>query len=140
MSGQAAFWAIIALQAAGMPHQAHREVRRFWGAQMDAESMPGWAGHAHIVGPAFLLPRFALGVQPVAPGFERTQIRPQLGDLDWAEGIVPTPRGDIHLHWEAHPRLRGYIVLPEGMEAEAILTRGASYVSRQLKPGENEIT
>ena len=140
VSGSAAFWSIIALHAAGMAPQALREQRLFWGALLEAKALPGWAGHAHHVGPAFLLPRFALGVQPTAPGFERVQIRPQLGDLEWAEGIVPTPRGNIHVHWEARPRLRGRIILPEGIEGEAIQTRGASHVSRQLRPGENEIT
>jgi hypothetical protein len=68
------------------------------------------------------------------------QIRPQLGDLAWAEGTVPTPHGDIQVQWEAQPRLRGRIVLPEDVEGEAIQSRGASHVSIKLRPGENEIT
>jgi hypothetical protein len=50
----------------------------------------GWAG-----GPASWLARWVLGVQPTCPGMREVCIRPHLGDLEQASGIVPTPRGGI---------------------------------------------
>ena len=36
-----------------------------------------------------------LGVEPDEPGFGVARVEPELGDLDWAAGRVPTPRGSI---------------------------------------------
>ena len=41
-----------------------------------------------------------LGVSPASPGFEKIAIRPQLCDLTWAKGIVPTPHGDVAVSWK----------------------------------------
>ncbi len=51
--------------------------------------------HGWGAGPAYLLGRFVLGIEPAAPGFRKVRIRPQLAALDWAKGRVPTPYGDI---------------------------------------------
>ena len=34
---------------------------------------------------------------PTAPGFRTCSVRPQTAGLTWAEGVVPTPRGDIRV-------------------------------------------
>jgi hypothetical protein len=52
----------------------------------------GWAG-----GPAAWLSRHVLGIEPAAPGFAAVKIRPQLGNLQWAEGSYPTPKGVIRV-------------------------------------------
>ena len=36
-----------------------------------------------------------LGVTIQAAGCRRVRVRPQLGDLQWAEGVFPTPLGEI---------------------------------------------
>jgi hypothetical protein len=41
-----------------------------------------------------------LGVEPAEPGFAAARVRPHLGDLDWAEGRVPTPAGSIAVRVE----------------------------------------
>jgi alpha-L-rhamnosidase len=41
-----------------------------------------------------------LGVTPAEPGFARARVAPRLGDLSWARGAVPTPRGLLRV--EAH--------------------------------------
>ena len=51
--------------------------------------------HGWSSGPGFLLPTYVLGVEPTAPGWKRVRVRPALGDLDHAEGVVPTPMGPI---------------------------------------------
>jgi hypothetical protein len=50
----------------------------------------GWSG-----GPAAWLSQYVLGVRPLEPGFEKVIIAPQLGDLEFVSGKVPTPHGDI---------------------------------------------
>ena len=56
--------------------------------------------HGWSAGPVALLPRFVLGVRPISPGWKEVEICPQAGNLEWAEGTVPTPQGDIHVKWK----------------------------------------
>ncbi|MDO5579744.1 MAG: alpha-L-rhamnosidase C-terminal domain-containing protein [Planctomycetia bacterium] len=53
--------------------------------------------HAWSSGPAAWLSAHVLGVVPAEPGFKSVRIDPFLGDLDWAEGSVPTPYGPIRV-------------------------------------------
>lgn len=41
-----------------------------------------------------------LGIRPAEPGFRKIDIKPHPIDLDWAEGMIPTLRGDINVRWE----------------------------------------
>ena len=91
--------------------------------------------HGWSAGPAYLLPAHVLGVQPATPGFASVAIAPNLCDLQWAEGTVPTPKGLIRLRWERGPALSGTVTLPEGMSGEAKLP-GRNIA---LKPGVNQI-
>ncbi|MBR4752766.1 MAG: hypothetical protein IK077_13500 [Thermoguttaceae bacterium] len=50
----------------------------------------GWAS-----GPAAWISAHVMGVTPLEPGFKKAQVKPFLGDLDWFEGAVPTPYGQI---------------------------------------------
>jgi alpha-L-rhamnosidase len=55
----------------------------------------------------------------LSPGFKRALIAPQLGDLAWAEGKVPTPRGVIVVHVEkTETGLSAQVALPESVAAE----------------------
>ena len=45
------------------------------------------------------LPAVVLGVRPGKPGFEEILIIPRTENLDWAEGTVPTPKGNVHVSW-----------------------------------------
>lgn len=56
--------------------------------------------HAWGAAPANILPRKLLGIEPLQPGYARILIRPQPGNLAWAEGRVPTPRGPVALRIE----------------------------------------
>ena len=40
-----------------------------------------------------------LGVKPVSPGFAKFTVVPHPGDLQFAQGDVPTPHGTIHVSW-----------------------------------------
>jgi hypothetical protein len=64
-----------------------------------------------------------LGVRPTGGGFQTAEIAPDLGDLKWAEGDVPTPRGRIHVRADkgAAGRLSVRITLPPGVDARVSL-------------------
>jgi hypothetical protein len=73
----------------------------------------GWAS-----GPTSWLSEYILGIQPLAPGFARVRIAPQLGDLAWVEGTYPTPHGPIKVRHERQPdgTLRSIIEAPPAIE------------------------
>ncbi len=54
----------------------------------------GWAS-----GPTAALSNYVLGVQSVTPGFRTWAVRPQPGNLTWAQGQVPTPSGSLVVRW-----------------------------------------
>lgn len=58
----------------------------------------GWAS-----GPTSWLSRHVLGVTPLEPGFRTVEIKPNLGELNWAEGTFPTPYGIIKVRHEKMP-------------------------------------
>jgi hypothetical protein len=43
---------------------------------------------------------YTLGVTPAEPGYTQARVAPVLGDLEWAEGKVPTPQGLIAVRAE----------------------------------------
>jgi hypothetical protein len=73
--------------------------------------------HAWGAAPANLLPRFVLGVQPLAPGWKRAVIRPHPGPLKNADGKVPTPLGPVRVKWENGGTFKLSVTLPPGMSA-----------------------
>lgn len=52
----------------------------------------GWAS-----GPTSWLTEQILGVKILESGCKKIQIDPKLGDLEWAEGVYPTPLGDVSI-------------------------------------------
>jgi hypothetical protein len=75
----------------------------------------GWAS-----GPTAFLSQTVLGVKPLEPGCRRVRIAPQLGNLQWAEGVYPTPLGPIRVRHERQPdgSVRSEIKAPSGVEVE----------------------
>lgn len=59
--------------------------------------------HAWGAAPANIIPRYLMGVQPLEPGFGKIQIKPQAGELEWAEMMLPTIRGPIRIRFENRP-------------------------------------
>ncbi len=83
--------------------------------------------HAWGAAPANLLPRYVLGIRPLAPGWSRALVRPNPGSLARAGGRVPTPRGPVQLNWERADRFKLTVTLPPGMAAQIQLpAAGAS--------------
>lgn len=78
--------------------------------------------HAWGAAPANLLPRFVLGVQPLAPGWRCALIRPIPGNLKFAQGKVPTPCGPVLVDWQRDPASFSLtLTLPKGMTAHVEL-------------------
>jgi alpha-L-rhamnosidase len=53
--------------------------------------------HAFSASPTWQLSRHILGVYPVEPGYKVIGICPDLAGLDQAQGVFPTPLGDVHV-------------------------------------------
>jgi hypothetical protein len=57
-----------------------------------------------------------LGIRPAAPGFAAVEVRPQLGGLAFAAGVLPHPAGEIRLEVHAEGgALHGRLELPDGV-------------------------
>jgi len=78
--------------------------------------------HGWAAGPVVQLPAYVLGVRPVSPGWREIEITPQAAGLDWAEGTVPVPEGDIHVKW----RLVGGQLELDYQVPEGIIVRRAA--------------
>jgi hypothetical protein len=91
-------------------------IRKFWGWQLVQD--PGstfWEhvqpdgtpnlkqfsslAHGWAAAPTTILTTRVLGVRPTAAGFASYAVVPHAGDLKWAEGTVPTPKGDVTASW-----------------------------------------
>ncbi len=90
-----------------------REMRQ-WKALLDEHPTSlkecwdnGDYSHAWGGSPAYQFFTRVLGITPTLPGFRRVNLQPNLGDLDWAEGQVPTPHGIIGCRWD---RKNGQVV------------------------------
>lgn len=73
--------------------------------------------HAWGAAPANLLPRYVLGVQPLAPGWKRVSVKPHAGSLAFARGKVPTPLGPIQVDWKRAKTFTLALKLPRGISA-----------------------
>jgi len=73
----------------------------------------GWAG-----GPAAWLGQNILGVTPAEPGFKKVKVAPNLGDLDYAKGTIPTPMGIIEVSHSKNDsgEVVSQIKVPDGVE------------------------
>lgn len=56
--------------------------------------------HAWGAVPANIIVRKLMGVEPLSPGFATFQIKPQIGDLTFAELKTPTIKGEIFVSYK----------------------------------------
>ena len=92
--------------------------------------------HAWSAHPLFHYFATILGIRPGSPGFSAVEIRPQLGNLTWAEGRLVHPRGEIVAEFRAVGGDRhAAITLPEGITG-TLYMNGHTY---PLTPGANAI-
>ena len=131
-------------------------VRDYWGGMLDLGATTFWEAydpswpkadfHSHLQaddeigtkislshgwssGPTAWLTETVLGVRPTSGGYKDVEIRPQLGDLKWVEGDVPTPHGILHLRVVRNGlAYQLYVSLPEGVHARYFLPVGSEVV------------
>ena len=120
------FFAHLVHQAVAVAGEYHRlpDLMRRWQALVDRgnnaieeywDAPPGEGSrcHAWSCTPTYDMTTHVLGVRPGAPGWTSVIVDPHLGDLEWAEGSVPTPFGYVHVRVAAGADAK--IELPEGV-------------------------
>lgn len=120
------FYVLGALRTAGRHGQALDYIRRHWGRMLEdgaTVTQEMWQqqrgdlssrAHGWSAAPAYDLPAWVLGVQPLEPGWAALSINPHMSGLQWAQAAVPTPHGVVHV------TVRGNTLdaqLPEGVRA-----------------------
>lgn len=154
-----------ALARAGRLTDLLRNIRRRWGPMLEEGNGTFWERwtldplaslcHGYAATPTFDLSTNVLGVTPAAPGFERFRIAPIPGDLEWAEGVFPTPKGEIGVAWrkDGDGGFELTLDVPEGTEAGVELPasgrlpftrvevdgRAAGATLSDLRPGHHRI-
>ena len=119
------FYELETLLIDGHHEQVLQEIREYWGGMLREGATSFWEKyvpsengaehlamygrpygkslcHAWGASPVYLLGKYYLGVRPTKPGYEEFEVRPNLGNLDWIEGDVPTPNGMIHVEMNRH--------------------------------------
>jgi alpha-L-rhamnosidase len=86
------------------------------------------ANHAWTSYPAYIFLKYICGIQPTSGGFATFDVRPETGGLTFAEGTVPTVKGDITTRWEKSAN--GRFTLAVHVPAN---TRAAIYIPKLAK-------
>lgn len=115
------FYELEALCALGEQKYVLKEMRDYWGGMLKLGATSFWEeynpakkGEEHLAmygrkfgkslchawgaSPIYLLGKYYLGVKPGSAGYQTYTITPELGGLQWMEGKVPTPDGDISIY------------------------------------------
>ncbi len=73
--------------------------------------------HAWGGTPTYQLSTRVLGISVLEPGFRALSLRPRLGPLQTAKGMLPTARGPIEVSWKKEGgSLKGFLSGPSGCE------------------------
>ena len=76
----------------------------------------GWAS-----GPVPFLSEYVLGIKVIQPGCKKIIIKPDLGDLKWAEGTFPTPYGKVYVkHEKENNEIKTIVKAPQEVKFEII--------------------
>jgi hypothetical protein len=115
------FYELEALSAMGEQAFVLKEMKSYWGGMLNLGATSFWEEynptktgtehlamygrkfgkslcHAWGASPIYLLGKYYLGVKPTSPGYATYVVEPNLGGLQWMQGKVPTPDGDIELN------------------------------------------
>lgn len=117
------FYELEALCQLGEHNHVLKEIRDYWGGMLDLDATSFWEKynpnetgtehlamygrpfgkslcHAWGASPIYLLGKYYIGVKPEKEGYKEFSIRPVLSDLQWMEGTVPTPNGEIKVYMD----------------------------------------
>jgi hypothetical protein len=144
------FFSFEALTKLGMYETIADWTREYWGEMLRHGATTAWEMfghertrsrcHAWSAGPLYFMQTQQLGVEPALPGFERATIAPIPLDLDWCEGRMPTPHGEIEVAWERDDG--GFVIdvtLPAGVRADVILPCETDEFAQPTVTGEGAI-
>jgi len=115
------FYELEALCAMGEQSYVIKEMKDYWGGMLKLGATSFWEEynpekkgaehyamygrefgkslcHAWGASPIYLLGKYYLGVKPTSPGYSNYEVKPDLGGLQWMQGKVPTPAGEIELY------------------------------------------
>jgi len=115
------FYELEALCAMGEQNYVLKEMKNYWGGMLNLGATSFWEEydpskkgaehyamygrefrkslcHAWGASPIYLLGKYYLGVKPTSPGYSTYDIEPKLGGLNWMQGAVPTPSGNIKVY------------------------------------------
>jgi hypothetical protein len=118
------FYELAALAESGQQRYVTDQIKDYWGGMLRAGATCFWEQydpkvegaaryamygkpfgmslcHAWGASPLYLLGKYYLGVKPTQPGYAAYVVEPDLGGLQWIEGKVPTPHGDIAVYADA---------------------------------------
>ncbi|MBN1436953.1 MAG: family 78 glycoside hydrolase catalytic domain [Sedimentisphaerales bacterium] len=129
------FFLLEALASEGRHDELVDTIRSYWGVQVLEGATTFWEtyhpearrltrSHCHgwSSAPTFFLTQNVLGVKPLEAGYKKVLVTPAGKDLDWAQGTVPTPRGEIECYWrKAKGEYALTLSLPAGTEARVEL-------------------
>jgi len=114
------FYELEALCAMGEQNYVLKEMKDYWGGMLKLGATSFWEEynpdkkgaehyamygrefgkslcHAWGASPIYLLGKYYLGVRPTSAGYASYDVEPNLGGLQWMQGKVPTPNGNIDL-------------------------------------------
>ena len=115
------FYELEALCAMGEQDYVLKEMKDYWGGMLNLGATSFWEEynpskegaehyamygrefgkslcHAWGASPIYLLGKYYLGVKPTSAGYATYEVQPVLGGLQWMQGTVPTPSGNIELY------------------------------------------
>ncbi|MFZ0963329.1 MAG: alpha-L-rhamnosidase C-terminal domain-containing protein, partial [Terriglobia bacterium] len=154
------YFAVSAMAEAGRRSQAADWIVDYWGGMLRPETTTFWEGydprwvkehfHTHLQtdhgegtfvslchgwssGPAAWLMEQVLGIQPIAAGFSKVSIRPDLCGMQYARGAEPCPHGLLKVDYQSDASgFTTKIELPEGVEAEVSMPVNRGETSVQV--------
>ena len=100
----------------GIPKKGQKNIHRDYG-QYCYKGLRHSLCHGWTSGVLAFFIRTVLGVQPIAPGSKKIQIKPNLLGLTSVEGRVPTPYGNIYVkHTLLNGEIKSEITVPQGIK------------------------
>nr|WP_294905600.1 alpha-L-rhamnosidase C-terminal domain-containing protein [uncultured Lacibacter sp.] len=146
------FYELEALCALGEQNYVLKEMKDYWGGMLKLGATSFWEEynpsksgaehyamygrefgkslcHAWGASPLYLLGKYYLGVKPTAPGYTKYVVEPNLGGLEWMQGKVPTPQGEIELY-----------VSKEQVKIKGATGEGVIKLKSKTQPSGNNVT
>jgi hypothetical protein len=112
------YFVFRAMRLCDMEEAALERIRKYWGPIIESGSPAIWEAMVHGKGkkafgesgslchgfataPVDFMQSAILGVEPLKPGFSEFRVAPAACGLRFAKGRIPTPSGNISIHWQA---------------------------------------